>query len=29
MRRNEIKGLKYVYEPPVLRFFQGRFERLS
>jgi tyrosine phenol-lyase len=28
-RRNEIKGLKFVYEPPALRFFQGRFEPLS
>ncbi len=27
-RRNEIKGLRWVYEPPVLRFFTGRFERL-
>lgn len=27
-RRNEIKGLKFVYEPPALRFFQGRFEPL-
>ena len=28
-RRHEIKGLKFVYEPPALRFFQGRFEPLS
>jgi tyrosine phenol-lyase len=27
-RRNEIKGLKFVYEPAKLRFFQGRFESL-
>lgn len=27
-RRNEIKGLTFVYEPEVLRFFQGRFESL-
>jgi tyrosine phenol-lyase len=27
-RRDEIKGLKFVYEPDKLRFFQGRFERL-
>ncbi len=27
-RRNEIKGLKFVYEPSKLRFFQGRFESL-
>lgn len=28
-RRNEIKGLKMVYEPKYLRFFQARFERLN
>lgn len=27
-RRDEIKGLKFVYEPEKLRFFQGRFETL-
>jgi tyrosine phenol-lyase len=27
--REEISGLKFVYEPPVLRFFQGRFEPLK
>ncbi len=27
-RRDEIKGLKFVYEPEKLRFFQGRFESL-
>lgn len=27
-RRNEIKGLKMVYEPKYLRFFQARFEPL-
>ena len=27
-RRDEIKGLKFVYEPAKLRFFQGRFEAL-
>lgn len=27
-RRNEIKGLEWVYEPPLLRFFTGRFRRL-
>jgi tyrosine phenol-lyase len=25
-RRQEIRGLKFVYEPKQLRFFQGRFE---
>jgi tyrosine phenol-lyase len=28
-RRDEIKGLKFVYEPEKLRFFQGRFEGLE
>jgi len=28
-KRNEIKGLKVVYEPKYLRFFQARFERKS
>jgi len=28
-KRHEAKGLKMVYEPPYLRFFQGRFERLK
>jgi len=27
-RRNTIKGLKMIYEPKYLRFFQARFERL-
>ncbi len=27
-RRNDIKGLKMVYEPKYLRFFQARFEQL-
>ena len=27
-RRNSIKGLKMVYEPKYLRFFQARFEKL-
>ena len=27
-RREGIKGLRFVYEPPALRFFQGRFEPL-
>ncbi len=28
-RRDEIQGLKYVYEPAKLRFFQSRFEPLE
>jgi len=28
-RRDKIKGLKMVYEPKYLRFFQARFEKLS
>lgn len=28
-RRNKIKGLKMVYEPKYLRFFQARFEKLK
>jgi tyrosine phenol-lyase len=28
-RRDEIRGLKFVYEPEKLRFFQGRFEPLE
>jgi tyrosine phenol-lyase len=28
-RRNEIRGLKMVYEPDYLRFFQARFEPLK
>jgi tyrosine phenol-lyase len=27
-KRDSIKGLKMVYEPSRLRFFQGRFEAL-
>ncbi len=27
-KRHEVKGLKMIYEPKYLRFFQGRFERL-
>jgi len=27
-RRKKIKGLKMVYEPKYLRFFQARFEQL-
>jgi len=27
-RRDEIRGLRFVYEPSKLRFFQGRFESL-
>jgi tyrosine phenol-lyase len=25
-KRDQIRGLKFVYEPPALRFFQGKFE---
>lgn len=28
-RRNKIKGLKMVYEPKYLRFFQARFEKIK
>jgi tyrosine phenol-lyase len=28
-RRSSIGGLRFVYEPPTLRFFQGRFEPIS
>jgi tyrosine phenol-lyase len=28
-RRNNIRGLKMVYEPKYLRFFQARFEPLK
>lgn len=28
-RRNKIKGLKMMYEPKYLRFFQARFEKLT
>jgi tyrosine phenol-lyase len=28
-RRDEIRGLRFVYEPKKLRFFQGRFEPLE
>jgi len=28
-RRNKIKGLKMIYEPKYLRFFQARFEQLQ
>jgi tyrosine phenol-lyase len=28
-RREGIKGLRFVHEPPALRFFQGRFEPLA
>jgi len=27
-RRDELRGLRFVYEPEKLRFFQGRFEAL-
>ena len=28
-RRHEIRGLRFVQEPPTLRFFQGRFEPIA
>ncbi|MHB8273899.1 MAG: hypothetical protein ACYDC9_03925 [Dermatophilaceae bacterium] len=28
-RRDQIRGLKMVYEPPTLRFFNARFEPLA
>jgi tyrosine phenol-lyase len=28
-RREQIRGLKMVYEPEYLRFFQARFEPIS
>jgi hypothetical protein len=28
-RRDELTGLRFVYEPEKLRFFQGRFEPVS
>ncbi len=28
-KRNKIKGLKMIYEPKYLRFFQARFERIT
>jgi tyrosine phenol-lyase len=28
-RRGEIKGLRFTYEPEMLRFFQARFEQIA
>ncbi|MFH0893129.1 MAG: tryptophanase [Bacteroidota bacterium] len=28
-KRETIKGLRFVYEPPMLRFFQGKFEEVD
>ncbi|MDH3750872.1 MAG: tyrosine phenol-lyase, partial [Gammaproteobacteria bacterium] len=28
-RRNEIHGLRFTYEPEMLRFFQARFETIA
>jgi len=27
--RDNVKGLRFVYEPPVLRFFTSRFEPIE
>jgi len=27
-KRETVKGLRFTYEPPMLRFFQGRFEEI-
>ena len=29
LRKDRIRGLKLVYEPKYLRFFQARFERMN